>query len=307
VHKRFNSNKASSMQGQQGAQPNLDPQWLTGFCDAEGCFSVIISKRNKFSWRVIVTFEINLHIKDSKILYKIKQFFGVGNVHLLQNKSKCVYRVTKIEDLINVIIPHFLAYPLLSQKFSDFKLWCKVVEIMSRKEHLTSTGFSIILNYYASVNTGLSLKVKKAFPNVKPVKKEKVKLPTKLNPNWISGFTAGDGGFSIGIRPNTKQIYFRFHICQHSRDLELMNLFIKFFNCGNVSLRINLNRCDYYVQDFSKICDFIITHFDNYPLFNIKSLDFLDFKEACQLFKEDRKNNMETIKKIISNMNSKRK
>lgn len=51
------------------------------------------------------------------------------------------------------------------------------------------------------------------------------------------GFTAGDGGFSIGIRPITGQIYFRFQITQHSRDNFLMNLFIHFFDCGKVHIR----------------------------------------------------------------------
>jgi hypothetical protein len=63
-------------------------------------------------------------------------------------------------------------------------------------------------------------------------------LPDYLNPKWVSGFTAGDGGFSIGIRPSlnllaqqekTNPIYFRFHIAQHSRDAALLELFIKFF------------------------------------------------------------------------------
>ena len=40
---------------------------------------------------------------------------------------------------------------------------------------------------------------------------------------------------------------------------------------------------------------------------NIKTLDFLDFKKAANLYKADKKNNTEQIKEIISNMNSKRK
>lgn len=62
----------------------------------------------------------------------------------------------------------------------------------------------------------------------------------------------------------------------------------------------------FYVQDFNKIYDNIISHFDNYPLYNIKSLDFLDFKKGAELFKIDGRNNGDAIKDIISNMNSKR-
>ena len=80
---------------------SLDPNWVTGFTDAEGCFSVIISKRSNLNWRVQVSFEINLHIKDIAVLYLIKNFFGVGSISSREKRSVCVYRVTKIEDLIN--------------------------------------------------------------------------------------------------------------------------------------------------------------------------------------------------------------
>jgi hypothetical protein len=37
----------------------LDPSWITGFTDAEGCFSVILTKRPNLKWRIMVSFEIN--------------------------------------------------------------------------------------------------------------------------------------------------------------------------------------------------------------------------------------------------------
>lgn len=67
---------------------SLDPNWVTGFTDAEGCFSVIISKRSNLNWRVQVSFEINLHIKDIAILYLIKNLFGVGSV---SSRKKKIY------------------------------------------------------------------------------------------------------------------------------------------------------------------------------------------------------------------------
>jgi hypothetical protein len=284
----------------------IDPNWITGFCDAEGCFSVIITRRSNLNWRSIVSFEINLHIKDIEILYQIKEFFGVGLVTTRPKKFKCLYRVTKIEDLINVIIPHFSVYSLISQKYSDFVLWSKVVKLMHTKQHLKSAGFQTILTYYASINRGLSTSVLNIFPNIVGVNKINVKLPDNLNPNWVSGFTAGDGGFFIGIRKNTNQVYFRFHITQHSRDSLLMKKLIIFFGCGNVNIRSNTDRCDFYVQDFTKIYDIIIPHFNTYSLYNIKSLDFSDFKKAAELFKLDSCKNVKAIKNIKDNMNSKR-
>lgn len=45
---------------------------------------------------------------------------------------------------------------------------------------------------------------------------------------------------------------------------------------------------------------------DKHPLKNIKQLDYADFKIAANLFKSEGKKSTETIKQIISNMNSNR-
>jgi len=56
-----------------------------------------------------------------------------------------------------------------------------------------------------------------------------------------------------------------------------MNSIVKFFGCGKVNIRTNKDRCDFYVQDFIKIYDYIIPLFYNYSLFNIKELDYFKF------------------------------
>lgn len=94
----------------------LHPQWITGFTDAEGCFSVIIRITELSKWKVQTSFEINLHVKDVNILHHIKSFFGVGYVSIRPNTTRCVYRVTKNDKLLDVIIPHFSKYPLVSKK-----------------------------------------------------------------------------------------------------------------------------------------------------------------------------------------------
>ena len=202
--------------------------------------------------------------------------------------------------------PHFNHYPLITNKYSDFVLWSKVVELMVTKQHLTPIGFSTVLSYYASINKGLSTKVATVYPQVVPAAKVEVNLPKILHPEWVSGFVAGDGGFSIVIRKTTGQIYFRFHIAQHSRDQQLMQMFISFFECGKLSVRTNIKRCDYYVQSFENIFNKIIPHFDQYPLCNVKTLDLKSFKEAALLYEDGGRNNTNKIQQIIDSMNSKR-
>lgn len=285
----------------------LHPQWITGFTDAEGCFSVIVEITESLKWKVRTSFEINLHLKDVKILYLIKSFFGVGSVFTRPKINRCVYRVTKNEELLTVILPHFSRYPLISKKGEDYLLWSKVVNMKQTKEHLTFEGFSTILTYYAAINNGVSPKVTKYYPNIKVADRPNIKLPITLNPNWVSGFVAGDGGFSISIRKN--QVEFRFHVAQHSRDFDLLKLFISFFNSGNVYLRSNVStpRCDFILQNSEKILNNVIPHFDKYPLENVKQLDYVDFKQALLIVKSKEyleSEDLEKIKELKIGMNT---
>lgn len=304
---------SSISRAQDANNDKINPYWLTGFVDAEGCFSVIVEISNITKWKVKTSFEINLHIKDVDILHKIKDFFGVGAISLRQNKNIAVYRVSKLESLIDIIIPHFKVYSLITQKSIDFYFWCKVIDIISKKEHLSQSGFLTILTYYASINRGISNKVLMHYPHIKPVIRHKVNLPLNLNPHWVSGFVSGDGGFSIIIRPSIsyilkQQVSCRFHIAQHIRDIELMNLFSKFFNCGTVYLR-KTKTCDFVVQDINLLISKIIPHFDIYPILNLKYKDFICFKKALNIIQSKQhltQEGLDLIKKFNLEMNSNR-
>ena len=271
----------------------LDPNWVTGFVDAEGCFSIIIEVSNPLKWKVRTSFEINLHEKDKEILYKIKAYFGVGAIYHRPDRKKSVYRVSNANYIKDVIIPHFTKYPLISKKRLDYLLWSEVIKLILNKDHLNKEGFSKILSYYASINKGVSKKVQEYFPNIIPADKPVISLPDNLNPQWVSGFVAGDGGFSIYVRAAkdyilSEKVYCRFHIAQHVKDLELMKLFLKFFDgCGSVNVRSNTAtpRCDYYVQDTTFLLEKIIPHFDAYPLLNLKQEDYICFKQCMTIIK----------------------
>lgn len=64
---------------------------------------------------------------------------------------------------------HFIKYPLLTQKRVDFLLFKSVVELINRKEHLTTEGLHKIVSIRASINNGLSEELTRAFPNIIPV------------------------------------------------------------------------------------------------------------------------------------------
>ena len=68
-------------------------------------------------------FKISLHIRDLSLLLQIQEFFGgIGLISISNTQNMVTYLVSKLNDLNNVIIPHFEKYCLLTQKGADFIL-----------------------------------------------------------------------------------------------------------------------------------------------------------------------------------------
>jgi hypothetical protein len=147
--------------------------------------------------------------------------------------------IASIKD-INTVISHFNKYPLKTCKKYDFLLFERVIGLILNKEHLTTEGLRKIISIRASMNNGLTPRLKTAFPNLdyverpNPYEDEEI----EFDPNWLIGFTEGDGSFSVvTFKSNTKTgfaIHIGFILTQHSRDINLMNSLVQYFNCGYV-------------------------------------------------------------------------
>ena len=97
----------------------LNPHWVTGFCDRSASFLIIPAfRKSNQKWEIKASFEILVDSKYTEKLDRIQLFFGVGKIYKIGNKT--YYRVTKISDIINIIIPHFKSFPLLSKKKINF-------------------------------------------------------------------------------------------------------------------------------------------------------------------------------------------
>jgi len=114
-------------------------------------------------------FEIGLHQKDLPLLLAIQSYFkGIGTVVVDSKTKMAFFKVRSTKDLLDVIIPHFNTYPLLTKKRIDFILWCRVVNIMETGGHLTLEGLLEILSIKSLSNKGLTQKLTTAFSNIKP-------------------------------------------------------------------------------------------------------------------------------------------
>lgn len=292
----------------------IDPNFLTGFTDAEGSFVLSITKSDnvKSGWVIKPRFSISLHKKDKFVLEAIKNYLGVGEIYT-QGTDSIQYRVFSIKDL-QLVIDHFDKYPLISQKFGDYSLFKQAYLLLINKEHLTPEGLLKIIAIRASINNGLSEALKEAFPDVipvmKPVPRGSRNNISIYNPQWLAGFTSGEGSFGVKVRKAKENsnafIELIFQINQHVRDKQLMACIAEYLECGKI-YKHSLNAIVYRVSKTSNLTEKVIPFFIKYPILGIKALDFKDFCSLAELISNKAHYTEEGLNKIISikaNMNT---
>jgi hypothetical protein len=131
----------------------LDPGWVTGFVDGEGCFHIGVSKHGemKTGFQVLPEFTVVQHERDVKALYALKAFFGCGVVRK-NHGDRMAFRVRKLEHLKQIIVPFFMQHSLKTGKRQDFLKFRRVLQMMERGDHLTLDGILAIRAIASEMN-----------------------------------------------------------------------------------------------------------------------------------------------------------
>src|SRR5579859_2224489 len=114
-------------------------------------FSVSIFKNrtSKIGFQVLPEFVVTQGAKSIHVLEEIRNFFKCGSIFVnrrYDNHKENIFRycVRSFKDLQEIIIPFFNANLLRTSKKYDFMLFCEVIEMMSKRHHLTLEGLSKI-------------------------------------------------------------------------------------------------------------------------------------------------------------------
>jgi len=118
----------------------LDPWYVTGFFEGEGCFSVSIhdhpTRRSFDSWMIRPVLQAYQHKDRVELLEYLVEYFGCGKIRPKGPQSSVLtFAVERTQDITEKVLPHFDKYPLQSGKQLDYLKFREIALRMQRKEH----------------------------------------------------------------------------------------------------------------------------------------------------------------------------
>ena len=135
---------------------SLDPNWLAGFVDGEGCFLVLVrrSKCYKLKEGACLRFQVTQHFRDAELMQMLASYFGCGAYYAVPGYSHVNFLITKFSDITSKVLPFFEKYPLLGSKVLNYEDFKKAAEIIKAGGHLTREGLDQIRSIKAGMNRG---------------------------------------------------------------------------------------------------------------------------------------------------------
>jgi hypothetical protein len=127
----------------------LDNAWLSGFTDAEGCFtsSIYLSKLTN---KHIVTVRYVISQKDDIEFSKYLAKLISGYVTYI--KSYNGYNTVVNHSKLNLILKYIKTYPLKTKKYVSYLKWLKVYSLVKAKDHLNSENIERIKSLIKQIN-----------------------------------------------------------------------------------------------------------------------------------------------------------
>lgn len=129
--------------------------------------------------------------------------------------------------------------------------------------------------------------------------------------SYISGFTDGEGCFSISFnqRPKFKsglEVRPSFSLSQNKRSLGILQRIQKYFRVGSIRYSKKDDSYKFEVRSIKDLTRVIIPHFKNYQLLSSKRRDFELFAGICELISANlhlKSKNLKLIIKLAYQMN----
>ena len=125
----------------------LPGDYVAGFIDGEGCFTIVISKHKtkKLGLDARLHFQIEVRADDRKIIEDIQETLDCGRIYYLSYERygwhpHVELKVSSLVEIRGKLIPFLKKYPLRAKKRYSYEFFLEAVEVFVQKEHLTLAG-----------------------------------------------------------------------------------------------------------------------------------------------------------------------
>lgn len=263
--------------------------WLSGFTDAEGCFTL-----RRTSERCITRFSIEMRSDDEPILKSIKAFLGdrgaiTSRQVRRQWNPQLAYAIGGIKDIYDVLVPQFDEFPLRAKKANDYMIWRRGAILqwhvgLREFERFGKGGvrpkwFPHEKRDFAEFAAQLCRQRKYTTCDKPAVE---VSDPEAFG-HYIAGLVDGEGTFITRRAQNTAHCEFAIHI--RSDDRPILDAIASFLGVGKFYSHATDKsvHCLYRVSSREDTSQVIVPFFERFPLRAKKRHDFDIWKQAANL------------------------
>jgi hypothetical protein len=165
-------------------------QWLVGFTDGDGTFSIAY-QNGKWS----LAFKLSQHEYNMRLLYFIKSQLGVGNINKETKTNMINYRIRDRKKLTEVIFPIFDKYPLLTSKYFNYLKFKEASRILEDTSLTKSQKDNLMFDLIQKVPNEDYISPAWAVVNNKVSNTNDANMV--MSKAWLIGFTEAEGSFYL--------------------------------------------------------------------------------------------------------------
>jgi len=170
-------------------------QWLVGVTDGDGTFHFSKDKRGVWGF----SFQIGQSNYNLRLLYYIKSMLKVGSVSVPNSKDNtATFRIRKIDHIIDIILPIFDKFPLLTSKYFNYSLFREAILIM-KDITLTKEEKDIKISAIKEITMPEGY-ISPAWSEVVDPANNIEDATKVMSKFWIIGFTEAEGSFYLVLK-----------------------------------------------------------------------------------------------------------
>ena len=175
-------------------------QWLVGFTDGDGTFSISYSNDK---WSLI--YKLSQHEYNIRLLYFIKSQLGVGKINKVTKTKTVNYFIRDRNKLAEVIFPIFDNYPLLTSKYFNYLKFKEAYSILEDNNLTKIKRDELMLNLIKKLPS--SDYISSAWEKVNNLVSNTNEANIVMSKAWLIGFTEAEGSFYLVNKTNYKIIH----------------------------------------------------------------------------------------------------